>query len=80
MNKSIYGVNSLVSLTERILTFGKTNELTSYMLLFICIEYMYINYDRQGQPSSIEDWNHTRHRRVLVIYFLNHTYENVDTK
>ena len=29
-NNSIYGVNSLVSLTERILTFGKTNELSKY--------------------------------------------------
>ena len=28
MNKSINGVNSLVSLTERYLTFGKTNELS----------------------------------------------------
>ena len=38
MNKSIYGVNSLVSLTERILTFGKTNELSKYRERFIWIE------------------------------------------
>ena len=34
MNKSINGVNSLVSLTERILTFGKTNELSTVRDLF----------------------------------------------
>ena len=38
MNKSIYGVNSLVSLTERILTKGKTNELSKYRERFIWIE------------------------------------------
>ena len=35
MNKSIYGVNSLVSLTERILTKGKTNELSKYRYIII---------------------------------------------
>ncbi len=38
MNKSIYGVNSLVSLSERILTFGKTNELSKSEKIGITVD------------------------------------------
>ena len=68
-----YGIESLnisiLSNTDvRILSVRETNELTPYMLLFICIEYIYINYNRRGQPSSIEDWNHTGSARACYTF------------
>jgi hypothetical protein len=38
MNLSIYGVNSMVSLSERILNFGKTNELSKSEKMAITVD------------------------------------------
>ena len=52
---------------------------TIYAIIHLYWIYMYINYNRRGQQSSIEDWNHTGGVRFSYTFSKTYLWKS-DTK